>query len=115
MITKLILGVYIATVTPTAYQPISTQTDNTPLIAANGKMVHSDGIAVSRDLHERWGGPLKFGDLVYIEGIGYKIVNDVMHERYERRVDILVWTEAEEAEFWKQWKGKTVTLWKVMK
>lgn len=112
---KLLLAVYIATVTPTAYQPIPAQTDNTPLIAANGKMVHSDGIAVSRDLHKRWGGQLDFGDLVYIEGIGYKIVNDTMNERHRNAIDILVRTHREEAAFWKQWKGKEVKLWKVNK
>lgn len=115
MLTKLILGVYIATVTPTAYIPHPSQTDSTPLIAANGKTIHSDGVAISRDLHERWGGPLKFGDLVYLEGIGYKIVNDVMNKRHTNRVDVLVWTENEEAEFWSNWRGKEVKLWKVIK
>jgi len=110
---KLLMMMYIATVTPTAYQPIPSQTDATPLIAANGKTVHSDGVAVSRDLHKRWGGPLDFGDAIYIEGIGVKIVNDVMHTRHVKAVDILVWNDAQEKKFWEQWKGKKVKVWKL--
>ena len=41
-------------------------------------------LAVSRDLK----GILDFGQIVYLDGIGYFVVEDVMHERWTRRVDI---------------------------
>ena len=114
MITKLILGVYIATVQVTAYQPIPEQTDDTPLIMANGHLVSEGCIAVSRDLHERWGGPLKFGSTVLVEGMGYYRVCDIMNKRHRKRIDILVFSTEHEAEIWAAWKRKKVKIWRVM-
>jgi len=96
--------VLIGCLTITAYQPIVTQTDSTPCIAANGQRVHTDGVAVSRDLHVRWGGPLAFGDVIYIEGTGWKIVNDVMNKRHTKSIDILVRDLKSEEEFYKKCK-----------
>ena len=82
--------ILLGVMTLTSYQPIKEQTDDTPCIPANGKSVHTDGVAVSRDLHVRWGGVLDFGDLIYIEDIGWKIVIDVMNKRHKKSIDILV-------------------------
>lgn len=86
-------------VTVTIYHPVRSQTDSTPDIVASGKKINirraSDHrwIAVSRDLLERWGGPLRYGELVYIanagELSGYYRVEDTMNKRYTKRVDIL--------------------------
>lgn len=86
-------------VTVTIYHPVRGQTDSTPDIVASGKKINirraSDHrwIAVSRDLLERWGGPLRYGELVYIanagELSGYYRVEDTMNKRYTKRVDIL--------------------------
>lgn len=86
-------------VTVTIYHPVPGQTDSSPDIVASGKKINikraSDHrwIAVSRDLLERWGGPLRYGELVYIanagELSGYYRVEDTMNKRFTKRVDIL--------------------------
>lgn len=76
--------------TLTSYQPVVNQTDSSPCIPANGQYVHTDGVAVSRDLLVRWGGQLDFGDLIYIEDVGWKIVIDVMNKRHKKSIDVLV-------------------------
>ncbi len=43
-----------------------------------------------QDLLARWGGPLNYGDLIYVEGVGFKFVNDVMNARWKRRADVWV-------------------------
>ncbi len=127
--TKLIVTwILIGGMNITAYQPLEVQTDNLPCEPANGKFVHMDGVAVSRDLHKRWGGPLNFGDTLYIEGIGVKIVNDVMGKTkcagweagecvrripIMRSIDVFVWTQKEEAYYWKKFGKKKVKTWKV--
>jgi len=64
----------------TSYRSVPEQTDSTPLITSTGSHVHKDGVAVSRDLLKRWGGPVGYGDMLYIDGYGIKIVNDCMGE-----------------------------------
>lgn len=108
-------GVLLGSMKVTSYRPEPQFTDSTPCIPANGKWVHSDGIAVSRDLHVRWGGGLRFGDLVYIEDVGFKIVADTMNKRHKNHVDVLVWTLKEEQQFHKQFKGQKKRVWKIEK
>jgi len=86
-------------VTVTIYHPVEEQTDSTPHIVASGKHIDIPNarahryLAVSRDLHVRWGGPLSFGEIVRLEGAGdlsgYYIVEDTMNARFKNRVDIL--------------------------
>lgn len=90
---------FISVVDVTMYNAVPGQTDDTPLITASNKKINPDyatdhrWIAVSRDLHERWGGPLSFGDKVYVKGTihydGMYIVHDLMNERFTNRIDIL--------------------------
>jgi 3D (Asp-Asp-Asp) domain-containing protein len=54
---------------------------------------------VSQDLLKRNGGPLDYGDLLYVEGLGFRFVNDVMNQRHKRRLDIWVLTAKQEKEF----------------
>lgn len=87
----------------TMYHPVPGQTDDTPDIVADGTWfdIPTAGelkwIAVSRDLHKRWGGPLSFGDVVYLEipgdeekvKSGFYLVKDTMNARFTSRIDIL--------------------------
>jgi 3D (Asp-Asp-Asp) domain-containing protein len=92
----LLIGVFIGTMTVTSYRSVEAQTDSTPFITSTGEHVHSNGIALSRDLLKRWGGPVAYGDIVYVEGYGLKVVNDTMHHRHKNRVDLWVKTYEEE-------------------
>ncbi|MBB6610754.1 hypothetical protein H7F15_06870 [Pontibacter sp. Tf4] len=88
-------------VSASVYFPEPHQTDNTPFITADGSRINRKDpaahrwIAVSRDLHTRWGGDLAFGDSLWVTGIsdeldGLYIVRDVMNRRFRKQVDILV-------------------------
>lgn len=72
----------------TAYNPVASQTDSTPEITASNKRVRPGMVALSRDLEEEFG--FKFGDPVFIVGLGFFVFEDRMHKRWARRVDILM-------------------------
>lgn len=78
-------------VTATAYAPVRAQTDNTPWETATlTRPVEGRTLAVSRDLGHllyRW---------VNIIGYGYRYVEDLMNERFTRRIDFFI-TDPEEA------------------
>ena len=89
---------FIDIVKATMYHPVKDQTDSTPNIVADGTKFHIpsaselEWIAVSRDLHKRWGGSLRFGDIVYIlagEKTGFYLVKDTMNKRFKSRIDFL--------------------------
>lgn len=91
-----LISVFISSVTITSYRSVPEQTDSSPFITSIGEHVHPHGIAVSRDLLKRWGGPLDYGDMVYVEGFGFKTINDTMNERHRGRIDLWVATYEEE-------------------
>lgn len=89
------------------------QTDDSPYYTSTGDRVNSHGVAVSRDLlcpmalsrnltikkHSSRVcriARIHYGDGLWIEGYGIKIVNDCMNKRHKRAVDIFVFTYAEE-------------------
>ncbi|MCK4818208.1 3D domain-containing protein, partial [bacterium] len=72
----------------TAYNPVATQTDSSPEITASNKQVRTGMIAMSRDLEEEFG--FRFGDPVFIVGLGFFVFEDRMNKRWTRRVDILM-------------------------
>lgn len=83
----------------TMYHPVEAQTNSNPDIVADGTRfdvnmaTQLNWIALSRDLHKRWGGPLAFDDIVLLkipgqEGRLFK-VKDIMNKRFTMRVDIL--------------------------
>ena len=86
-------------VTVTMYHPVSSQTDSTPNILADGTRIRvhkaSDYrfIAVSRNLLKRHGGFLEYGDFIVLKGTGQKDgvyqVKDTMNKRFVNRIDIL--------------------------
>jgi hypothetical protein len=92
---------HITDVHVTMYHPLAGQTDSTPDIVADGSWFDINTasdlkwLAVSRDLLDRWGGPLSFGDIVYIEikeesdKSGFYKVKDTMNPRFTKRIDIL--------------------------
>lgn len=108
-------GILLGTMTATAYRSVPEQTDNSPFITATGGRVHRDGVALSRNLLKRWGGPVNYGDIVYIEDIGFKVVNDSMNKRHFNHVDIWVKTYKEEKSFHNQYKSRQLNIYVIRK
>lgn len=99
-------------VSASVYHPEPRQTDSTPFITADGSRINRIDpgkhrwLAVSRNLHARWGGDLQFGDSLWVSGIsddmdGLYIVRDVMNRRFRNQVDILVGRKDKVMGFWK--------------
>lgn len=80
----------------TSYRSVKEQTDDSPFITATGEFVHSSGVAISRDLHIKYGGTIRYGDILLIEDYGFRVVNDLMAVRHKNSVDIWVKTYEEE-------------------
>ena len=86
-------------VTVTMYHPVSSQTDSTPNILADGPRirVHKASeyrfIAVSRNLLKQHGGFVEYGDFIVLKGTdgkdGVYQVKDTMNKRFVNRIDIL--------------------------
>ncbi len=86
-------------VTVTTYNPTKEQCDDTPLITADGSKIDPykvsswNWIAVSQHMLTRNGGPLNYGDTVYIFGTEHKdgmyIVKDCMNKRKTNQIDFL--------------------------
>lgn len=84
------------TVRVSMYTTNAAQTDSTPLVTASGFELDSINpgkhriIAVSWDLKKLF----KYGDKVRVEGIGkydgVYVVRDLMHSRWEKKIDILI-------------------------
>jgi 3D (Asp-Asp-Asp) domain-containing protein len=103
------------TVSASVYYPVPGQTDSTPFITADGSRINEKNpkkhrwIAVSRDLHSRWGGDISFGDSLRVTGLsdkldGLYIVRDVMNQRIRNRIDILVGQHDNVMGYWKDVK-----------
>lgn len=100
------------TVSASIYHPVPGQTDSTPFITADGSRINKNNpkkhrwIAVSRDLHSRWGGDIDYGDSLQITGVsdeldGLYVVRDVMNRRIRNQIDILVGEKDKVMGFWK--------------
>lgn len=97
--TLVMVTVLVGSLTLSSYRSVPAQTDSSPFITSTGEHVTPGGVAVSRDLLKRWGGPLDYGDHVYIEGVGIKRINDCMAARHRNSVDVWVATFADEKAF----------------
>lgn len=77
-------------VTMTSYSSTVSQTDEDPFTTAWGTTPRPGVIALSRDLLREYtpGAPFRYGDRVFIDGHGEFIVEDTMHQRWTRRVDL---------------------------
>lgn len=107
ILVTVLLGVF----TPTAYRSVPNQTDSSPNFTATGEKTCGHGIAISGDLLRRNGGPLDYGDLVYIEDVGFKVVNDTMNARHKQRFDVWVATYKEEKDFDQKYGRRKLRMW----
>lgn len=83
----------------TMYHPVSGQCDDSPDVTADQSKIpnidscsHLCWIAVSQDLLWFNGGPIRYGDTVYIEAghkTGYYVVRDAMNRRFKKKIDFL--------------------------
>jgi 3D (Asp-Asp-Asp) domain-containing protein len=101
------------TVSASVYFPEPNQTQGDPLETADGSRINKKNpkkhrwIAVSRDLHSRWGGHIQFGDSVWVSGIsdeldGVYVVRDTMNKRIKNRIDILLGRKDGIMGFWNE-------------
>jgi 3D (Asp-Asp-Asp) domain-containing protein len=91
--------VLVGLLTVTSYRPVPAQTkpsctDRFHCTTSIGENVSELGIAVSQDLLTSQ--KVHYGDVLYIEGHGYRIVNDTMALKNHNAVDLFVYTRAEE-------------------
>jgi 3D (Asp-Asp-Asp) domain-containing protein len=105
------VGILIGSFTVTSYRSVPEATDASPYITSIGEHVCSDGVAVSQDLLKR--GIVKYGDLLYIEGVGIKRVNDAMNRRLTNQFDVWVPRWIDEHEFHWKFKGRKLNVWKI--
>jgi 3D (Asp-Asp-Asp) domain-containing protein len=99
-------------VSASIYHPETSQTDSTPYITADGSRINKKDpkkhrwIAISRDLHTRWGGNINYGDSLWVTGIsddldGLYIVRDIMNRRIKKQIDLLVGRKDKVMGFWR--------------
>lgn len=106
-----LLTLFVGNLTLTSYRSVKEQTDSSPYLTSIGERVNNHGVAVSQDLLRS--GAVRYGDLLYIEGQGFKVVNDTMNSRINKSIDVWLETEAEESTFQKKWRSGKVRVWKV--
>lgn len=95
VIKAILLGVLCVT----SYRPVPEQTKPECKSRFNCTTSIDDGItkfgiAVSQDYLKS--GQLHYGDILYVEGYGYRVVNDCMNARIKHSVDLMVFTRDEE-------------------
>lgn len=86
-----LVAIVLGNLTVTSYRSVPEQTDSSPFYTSTGERVKAGGVAVSRDLlcgacrrlHRRCLRPdypkkLHYGDWLYVDGYGFKYINDVM-------------------------------------
>lgn len=103
-----IIAVALVGLTMTAYQPVAKQTDSSPTWTSEGDRTTKHGVAVSQDMLAD--GRVKYGDVLYIDGVGYRVVNDCMNKRHVNRIDVLVFTHAEERRIGTR---SGITVWRI--
>lgn len=86
----------------TSYRATPAQTkpacrSNHECTTSTGENVSELGVAASQDLLKS--GAVKYGDVLYIPGVGTRIVNDTTNARLRRTIDVFVYSKAEEKAF----------------
>jgi 3D (Asp-Asp-Asp) domain-containing protein len=97
-IKAVLLGILICTSyrpTPAQTKPECTSRDHCR--TANNENVNELGVAVSQDYLDS--GILHYGDCLYIDGVGFRLVNDCLNRRYKKRIDVFVYSLQEEKAF----------------
>ncbi len=95
-------AILLGTLIATSYRPVPEQTKpeckgRHACETANGENVSELGVAVSQDYLDS--GTIHYGDCLYIDGVGFRLVNDCLNRRYKRRIDVFVYTQKEERAF----------------
>lgn len=98
----IVKALFLGTLIVTSYRPVAWQTkpectDRNHCRTANNENVSELGVAVSQDFLSS--GLLHYGDCIWIDGVGYRLVNDCLNSRYEKRMDVFVYTRNEEKKF----------------
>lgn len=88
-----LVAVLVGNLTVTSYRSVTKQTDSTPFHTSTGAGVEPGGAAISRDLlcgacrklHKRCEHPeykkkIHYGDWLFVEGYGFRFVNDCMSD-----------------------------------
>lgn len=94
------VAVLIGELTVTSYRSIPAQTDSTPFRTSTNARVEPGGVAVSRDLlcgacrklhgrcrHPEYAKKLHYGDWLYVDGYGFRFINDVMGKTSTTKVN----------------------------
>lgn len=94
-----LVAVLIGELTVTSYRSVPNQTDSTPYHTSTNVHVEPGGVAVSRDLlcgacrklhrrckHPEYAKKIHYGDWLYVEGYGFRFVNDCMSDTSSIRV-----------------------------
>lgn len=105
----ILIGLFVGNLQVTSYRSVRAQTDDSPFITSTGERVCRDGVAVSQDLLRS--KRIKYGDWLYVEGIGLKRVNDTMNKRHTNHIDVWVPSLEAEKSFHRRFKGKRVNVW----
>ena len=95
-------AILIGTLTATSYRttPMQTKPECTSrdhCRTAIDENVSELGVAISQDLLAS--GTIHYRDVLYIDHVGYRIVNDCLNKRIHNSVDVFVYTRAEEKAF----------------
>lgn len=95
----LIKTILIGVLTVTSYRPVPEQTKpeckgRHYCETSIGDNVSEAGAAVSQDLLRS--GLAHYGDVICVDSLGCRIINDCMAARHRRSVDLLVYTKREE-------------------
>ncbi len=92
---------FAVVLTATGYSSSVRETDSTPFITASNTRTRTGIVAMSRDLLRRYNpeAPFAFGDVVHISGLGDFVVEDSMHPRWRRRVDVWFPSRSEAVRF----------------
>ena len=74
----------------TGYSSSVWETDDTPFVTASNTHTRPGVVAMSRDLLRRYNptAPFSFGDTIHVSGLGEFVVEDSMHGRWKRRMDV---------------------------
>lgn len=91
--------VLLGTMTITSYQPIPAQTkpecrDRYHCTTSIDDGITQYGAAVSQDLLKS--GQVHYGDVLMVEGLGLRVVNDTMNKRHKKHVDLMIFSYADE-------------------
>ncbi len=91
--------ILLGTMTLTSYQPIPAQTKSQCVNRHKCETSIGDGItmygaAASQDLLKS--GRLHYGDVIWVSGYGWRVINDTMNPRHKNSIDLLVFTREQE-------------------